>query len=102
MTVLWIRSLATGLVIAVVVLIVNMSSTPLKALSAYFAVPLLPGVLLSKILTQQGPPIGWRWLLIASIPPIISGSIIYGLIVYLFLRMLGKTQFRKSSAGNGS
>ena len=99
---LWIRSWATGLVIAVVVLIMNMSSTPLKALSAYFAGPLLPGFLILETLPQQGPPIGWGWVIVAGIPPIISGSIIYGLIVYLFLRVLGKTQFGKASAGNGS
>jgi len=71
------------------VAITTLIPTPLTALSVYFVAPLFPGFLLSAALgPKNGPPIGWTWVMMASIAPVLSGSIIYGLIVYLLLRLI--------------
>jgi hypothetical protein len=60
---------------------------PFGVLTDYIEAPLLPGILISQALPINGPPVGMIFLIIASIPPLLSGGLVYGFIVYLILRL---------------
>ncbi len=94
---LWIKCWAIGFVISTVIVIAIWTHTPLGIVSNYLVAPLFPGFLVSQAFPHtNGPPLGMRWLLIASVAPVLFGSLIYGLIVYLILRL--RNEFRKGNA----
>lgn len=69
---------------------------PFGVLTEYLEVPLLPGMLISRTIPVNGPPVGMIILVIFAIPPLISGFLVYGLIVYIILRL--RIELRR---GNG-
>jgi hypothetical protein len=84
---LWIKCWAIGLAISGVVAITTIVPTRLRALSVYLVAPLFPGFLLSEAIPIHGPPVGYRFLIMWYIAPVLSGSLVYGLLVYLILRL---------------
>jgi hypothetical protein len=93
---LWVKSWVIGLVISSVIAFAIFFPTPLGVVSGYLSAPLFPGFLLSQTFSTNGPPIGMRWIILASIAPILSGSLVYGFIVYLILRL--RKELRKGNA----
>ena len=85
---LWFKSWAIGFVISSIVtsaaLVVH---RPFGVLTDYIEAPLLPGFLMLQAFPSNGPPVGMIFLIIVGIPPILSGGLVYGFIVYLILRL---------------
>lgn len=94
---LWFKSWAIGFVISSVVTIAVFGfHRPFGVLTDYLEVPLLLGSLLShELFRLNGPPVGIIFLVIFAIPPLISGCLVYGFIVYVILRL--RNELRKGN-----
>jgi hypothetical protein len=94
---LWFKSWAIGFVISSAVTIAALvGHKPFGILTDYLEAPLLPGILMSQAFPINGPPVGIIFLVIASIPPFLSGGLVYGFIVYLILRL--RNELRRENA----
>ena len=76
--------------ISVVVFVIDTVIPPhSRTLLTYLITPLVPGFLLihALALPMNGPPVGIIFLIIWGFLPIVSGSLVYGFLVYLILRL---------------
>ncbi len=74
---LWFKSWVIGFAISGILtsaaLIVN---RPFGVLTDYIEAPLLPGFLILQAFPGNGPPVGMLFLIILSVPPLLSGGLL--------------------------